>query len=395
MTGLTSLTALTISAAVAFGLVLSLLGSIKIALAKRLGIDEARVGGLLSALNLALIPMMLLSGLLIDSWGAREVVLVGSVLTALALFSLALRNTYSWALLSVLLVGLGGACLCTGGMVLMPDAFFPREVGELPNREAAALLLGTVFFGLGCLITPTLADLLLRTVRFRWALGVLALVCLVPAALAVAADVPVPAAGRAHGDLLGVVLHPLVWLAGLVFFLYGPVEFCVGTWATTFLTDQGFRPSRAAWLLSGFWLTFFAARLALAYLEAQDVLPKHNEPWVIALMALLAAVALGNLAGAASQGNAAVGLLVLGAFLGTIFPTLIGVVFQAPALADHRGTAFGLVFAIGSVGSLVTAPLVGASARRSSVQQSFRILMLLALMLAAAGLVLGLARPQL
>jgi MFS family permease len=394
MTGLTSLTALTISAAVAFGLVVTFLGSIKTSLAKRLGIDEARAGGLLSALNLALIPMMLLAGLLIDNWGAREVVLVGSVLTALALFSLALRNTYAWALLSVLLVGLGGACLGAGSMVLMPEAFFPREVGELPNREAAALLLGNVFFGLGCLITPTLADLLLRTVRFRWTLGVLALVCLVPAALAVAASVPAAPAGRTHGDLGAVLLHPLVWLAGVVFFLYGPVEFSTGTWATGFLTGQGFRPSRAAWLLSGFWVTFFGARLALAYLEAQDVLPKHNEPWMIALLALLAAVALGNLAGTAARGNAAVGLLVLGACLGPIFPTLLAAVFQAPDLADHRGTAYGLVFALGSVGSLVTAPLVSASARRTSPQHAFRILMLLALLLTAAALVLGLARPQ-
>jgi fucose permease len=393
MAGFTSLTALTIAAAVAFGVVLTLLGSIKLALAKRLGIGEAQVGGLLSALNLALIPMMLLSGFLIDRWGARHVLLAGAILTAVGLFSLTLRPTYSWALLCILVVGLGGACLSTGSMILMPEAFFPRSLGEVPNRESAALNLGNVFFGLGCLITPTLADLLLRTVRFRWTLGLLALLCLLPAALALVADpMPVP---RPAGDLGTVLVHPLVWLAGLVFFLYGPVEFAIGTWATTYLTNQGYRETRAAWLLSGFWLCFFAARLVLAYLEANDVLPRQNEPWVILFMALLAAVALGNLAGAASKGNAGLGLLVLGAFLGPIFPTLIGIVFQVPALRDHQGTAYGLVFAIGSVGSLIMAPIVGASARRTTVQHSFRILMLLALMLAASALVLGLARTQL
>jgi fucose permease len=392
MAGFTFLTALTIAAAVAFGLVLTLLGSIKLALAKRLGLGEAQVGGLLSALNLALIPMMLLSGFLIDSWGPRQVILMGSVLTAVGLFSLTFRPTYSWALLCILVVGLGGACLSTGSMVLMPEAFFPRAVGDVPNRESAALNLGNVFFGLGCLITPTLADLLLRTVRFRWTLGLLALVCLVPAILAVvAAQAPTP---KPAGDLGTALVHPIVLLAGLVFFLYGPVEFAVGTWATTYLTNQGFRETRAAWLLSGFWLSFFAARLVLAYLEANDVLPRHNEPWVILFMALLSAVALGHLAGAASKGNAGLGLLVLGAFLGPIFPTLIGIVFQVPALRDHQGSAYGLVFALGSVGSLIMAPIIGASARRTTVQHSFRILMLLALMLAAAALVLGLARPQ-
>ena len=393
MAGFTSLTALTIAAAVAFGLVLTLLGSIKLALAKRLGLGEAQVGGLLSALNLALIPMMLLSGFVIDGWGPRHVILMGSVLTAFGLFSFTFRPTYRWALVCILVVGMGGACLSTGSMVLMPQAFFPRELSEVANRESAALNLGNVFFGLGCLLTPALADLLLRTVRFRWALGLLALLCLVPAVLAV--FVPPLPVQRPAGDLGTVLVHPLVWLAGLVFFLYGPVEFAVGTWATTYLTNQGFRETRAAWLLSGFWVSFFTARLGLAYLEANNVLPRHNEPWVILLMALLSAVALGHLAGAATRFSAGLSLLVLGAFMGPIFPTLIGVVFQVPALRDHQGTAYGLVFAIGSVGSLIMAPIVGASARRTSVQHSFRILMLLALMLAGAALVLGLARTQL
>jgi fucose permease len=390
MAGFTSLTALTIAAAVAFGLVLTLLGSIKLALAKRLAMSEAQVGGLLSALNLALIPMMLLSGFVIDGWGPRHVLLVGSVLTAVGLFSLTLRPTYTWALLCILVVGLGGACLSTGSMVLMPEAFFPGAPGEVanPSRASAALNLGNVFFGLGCLITPALADLLLRTVRFRWTLGLLALLCLVPAGLALVAG-PMPAL-RPAGDLGTVLGNHLVWLAGLVFFLYGPVEFAMGTWATTYLTNQGFRETRAAWLLSGFWLCFFAARLVLAYVEANDLLPLHNEAWVILLMALLSAVALGHLAGTATRPSAAVGLLVLGAFLGPIFPTLIGILFQDETLRDHRGTAYGLVFAVGSVGSLIMAPIIGASARRTSVQYSFRILMLLGLMLAAAALVLGL-----
>jgi MFS family permease len=395
MTGLTSLAALTIAAAVAFGLVVTLFGSLKTPLAKRLGVDEARAGGLVSALNLALMPLMLLTGLLLDAWGAREVVLVGSVLTALALFSLTLRNTPSWALLSVLLVALGGACLSTGSMVLMPEAFFPAAVGDVPNREAAALNLGTVFFGLGCLIGPTLTDLLLRTVRFRWALGLLALLCLVPAALAIGASVPLATPERPAADLGAVLAHPLVWLAGLVFFLYGPVEYTVGTWATAFLTDQGIRLPRAAWLLSMFWVTFFAARLGMAYLEYQDVLPRHNEPWMIVLLALLAAVALGHLVGVASKGWAGLGLLLLGAVLGPIFPTLLGFIFGVPGLAGHRGTAYGMVFALGSVGSLVLAPAFAASARRTTVQHSFLILLLLALLLAAAALVLGLVGTQL
>jgi fucose permease len=386
MGGFTTLTAVTIAGAFAFGMVLSLLGSIKLSFAKRLQIDEARVGGLLSALNLALIPMMLLGGLLIDRWDARHVLMLGSLITALALFSLTLSQSYRWALLSILLVGAGGACLSTASVVLMPAAFFP-------DQEAASLNLGNVFFGLGALITPALVDLLLNTVRFRWTLGLLALITLAPAVLALFTAGQPLAGPRETGELAVVLRDPLLWLAGLVFFLYGPIEFAIGTWATTYLTDHRYRPSRAAWLLSGFWLTFFAARLGMAFLEADGVLPRLSEAWVILFLALLSAVALGNLAGASKQGNAGAGLLVLGAFLGPIFPTLIGAVFEA--FPHNRGTAYGVVFAIGSLGSLLMAPLIGRRARGTSVQQSLRILMLLALLLMFAALVFGLVRSQL
>ena len=59
---MTALQATTISAAFVFGMILALLGSLKLALAKRLNLGEGRVGGLLSALNAAVIPLMLLAG---------------------------------------------------------------------------------------------------------------------------------------------------------------------------------------------------------------------------------------------------------------------------------------------------------------------------------------------
>src|SRR3954462_15685079 len=105
MAGFGIMTFVCITGAFAFGMVLALLGSIKLPLAKRLAMDETRVGGLLSALNLALIPMMLLSGLLIDAWGVGRVIILGSLLTAAAIATLAVVRTYSLTLLAILFVG--------------------------------------------------------------------------------------------------------------------------------------------------------------------------------------------------------------------------------------------------------------------------------------------------
>jgi fucose permease len=367
-------------------MVLALLGSIKLALAKRLVLSEDRVGGLLSALNLALIPMMLLSGILIDELGVRRVFVVGSLVTSVAIFALALSDTYLRALGAVLLAGAGAACLSTASTVIMPLAFFP-------DQAAASQNMGNVFFGLGALVTPALAEWLLRRLDFRRAVGILAVLCLAPALIAAFTALEIP---RQHGELWPVLSHPFLWLAGLVFFLYGPLEGSLGTWATTFLTDLGFRERRAAWLLSGFWLTFLAARLLTALLQEHQFLHSGaSEPWLLVGLALAAAVCLGNMAGARTGFSAALGLLLVGAFFGPVFPTLVGILLDYPEFKQKPGTAFGAMFAIGATGSLILPPLIGVYARRTNVQHAIRIPMVLALVLALASLLLGLARPLL
>ena len=52
----------------------------------------------------------------------------------------------------------------------------------------------------------------------------------------------------------------------------------------------------------------------------------------------------------------------------------------------------GLVFAVGSLGSLVLAPVMGLVARRRNVQNSLRIPMLLAIVMTMAALVFTLVR---
>ncbi len=64
-------TVMTVSGAFVVGLVLALLGSIKLNLTKHLQLGQRGVAGLFAVLNLALIPSMLASGVLIDRFGVR------------------------------------------------------------------------------------------------------------------------------------------------------------------------------------------------------------------------------------------------------------------------------------------------------------------------------------
>jgi fucose permease len=399
MGGLQAVTIVTISGALVFGMVLTLLGSIKLALAARLQMTEDKVGGLLSALNLALIPATLLSGILFDVWSARGVLIIGSLLSALSLGALATltrKKSYLLVLAAILGAGAGAAFLSTGCIVLMPQAFFND-----PEKTAASLNLGNVFFGVGALITPTLAWLLIDRFGFRRTILALTMLCLIPAVAALVSTFT-PANQQAAFeekhlakiDLTALPLDWRLWVAGAVFFLYVPVEFAISTWCTSYLVEQGYKPHRAELFLSLFWVVFLASRLGVAMLGNVGVLPDWSNAGVVTVLGFLAAAILGNLAGAPAdrEGRGIGGTLLLAAVLGPIFPTLVGIVFRLFPDEKQHGTAYGAVFAIGSTGSLLLAPLIGAMARwQRSVRPAWRLLAFLCLGVGFAAFTLGLA----
>src|SRR5262249_18181485 len=147
-------TVVTVAAAVVFGMVLALLGSLKLAMAKRLGLGEGDVSGLFVALNLALIPVVILAGMATDLGGVAWTLVLGSMATSIGLFSLGWRPTYGGVLGALLMAGLGSAGVSTASMVLMPKAFFG------PRLITASVSLGMVFIALGALMTPPLMALL-------------------------------------------------------------------------------------------------------------------------------------------------------------------------------------------------------------------------------------------
>jgi fucose permease len=378
-----ALVPVTVAAACVFGMLVALLGGIKLPLARQLGLDETGVGGLVALFGLALIPLVLVSGFLIGPLGLQVILAAGSVLAALGLALLSLSTRYAHAVVSVLFVAAGAACVNTAGTVLMPQAFFE-------GRPAASLNLGYVFFGLGALMTPALADLLGRLLGCRRMLGVLAAVCLAPAAITLIQG-GVAAAPTASAGSLGVVIaNPVLWLAAAVFFLYSPIEGALGSWATSFLTELGYHERRAALWLSGFWVAFLASRLLAAWLQQKRFLPTGSDGWTILVLALAAAVALGNLVGTNKGITGRRVLLVAGAALGPLFPTLIGFLFEHVDPSAY-GVAYGVLYALGATGNVVLPPLVGSYAKRATTRRALRLPTGVALVLVAAALALAVA----
>jgi hypothetical protein len=376
--------ALAVVASVTFGMVLALLGHLKLALSRRPEQVTGRIDLLLTLLNLALIPMMLAAGLLVDFWGIRPTLITGSVLLALAFLALSGAPAYVRAVLAVIAAAFGAAAVGTASLLLMPAGLFGS------HEATASLQLGLVLVALGALLMPPLIDVLVRAAGFPRTMALVALVVLAPAFAAALPDAAPPPAAVPVANLAALVQHPGVWLAGLVFFCYAPLEAFVSVWTTTYLASVGQSDRQVRWL-TGFWAAFLLSRLLVALVEHAGYLGDSWSGWFLVGAAWMSAVVIGNLAGATRHNSAAWGLILLGCFLGPLFPLLAGLLFRQSRDVELPGTAFGVLYACGSLGSLALAPLVGLSARAATIQTALRIPLFIACLLSAAALVFVLA----
>lgn len=379
------LTTMQVAALAVAGMCHALLGSVKVPLAKKLAIDEARVGGLVSVFGFTLIPMVLAAGFLVDALGKQAVLGGGFVLLIISLVLLARLKSYPLALVAVLLLGTGWSALVNVLNVTSPPAFLPPE--EIKTRMSYAMNMGDFVFGMGAFLTPILVAVLIRKLHLSITLLVLATFAVVPLLLGLGVDWSSPQLVTEGSETvaggLGILLSdPIVWLCCLAFFCHVPIEAAVAAWATTLMTDRGVKEGAASTLLSVFWLTFMGSRLAAALL-----LPKGADTILVIGMAGLCIVfTLGIVLSRSAWVTS--GLVVLaGCILGPIFPTLIAILLSHLPTSLH-GRAVGIFFCIGGIGWTAIPILIGAYAKRTSVQQAFLIANVSAILLTALAVVL-------
>jgi fucose permease len=368
----------------ACGMGVALLGSVKVALARRLAMDEVKVGGLVSMFGFVMIPVMLVMGFLTDLLDKQVVVVAGSVLIAASLVTLACARRYWAALLAVLLLSAGWSGLVNVLNVLMEAAF-----GRGPTF---AMNFGNFFFGLGAFLTPLAIAFLLRRAGFVPAVLLLAAAALLPGVLACTVDFAAltgapgkVVAGPSIEVLLGdpimwltgpsieVLLgDPIMWLTAVALLFYAPMEATMAAWTTTYLGEKKVSETVAATVLSGFWLAFMVSRLVTALIVAQYPLTASGTNWLIVGLSLCCVVVWAGTVVARTQRLACLMPILAGLAFGPTFPTIIGVltghVDQAVA-----GRAVGLFFMVGGIGWSVIPILIGAYARRTSLSKAFLI----------------------
>jgi fucose permease len=378
------LTLMQIAALFVGGMCHALLGSIKVPLARKLKIDEARVGGLIGIFGFTIIPTVLAAGFLVDALGTSAVLCGGFLLLILSMILLSLSRWYPLTLAAVLLLGVGWSALVNVLNVTSPPAFLPLE--DTQKYTSYAMNLGDFIFGVGAFAMPILIAALVPRLRLEGTLLVPAVLTAVPLVLALAVDWQrlvewqqrlSPTTQTVSGGLGNLLSDPVVLLCCAAFFCHVPIEASVAAWATTLMTDRGVGEGRAATLLSVFWLTFTGSRLVTAL-----TLPVGADTLLIASLAVLCVAVTLGIAFSRSANLTCVLVVISGLVLGPIFPTLIATLFShvAPSL---QGRAVGVFFCIGGIGWTFVPMAIGAYARKTSVQRAFLIATACAVLLTA------------
>ena len=378
------LTLMQIAALATAGMCFALLGSIKLPLARKLEIDEGKVGALVSVFGFTLIPMVVAAGFLVDLLGKQAVLGGGFALVILSLFVLAHARRYAAALLAVLVLGTGWSALVNVLNVTSPPAFVPPD--GLPQRMAYAMNMGDFIFGMGTFVTPLIIVYCAQRFGLIRTLYGFAAVSVIPLLLGLGVDweaLNVAATESVAGGLAKLLSDPIVWICSIAFFFHVPTEASVAMWATTLMADKKVSEAKASALLSAFWLTFMGSRLVTAL-----TLPVGADTTLVVVMACCS-IAI-TLAIVFCRGATLMCILIIaaGAVVGPIFPTLIAILLGHVEPSLH-GRAVGIFFCIGGIGWTAIPIMIGMYAKRTTVQRSFLIASGSAVLLCALSIVLA------
>src|ERR1700678_4529353 len=339
----------TIVAIFVYGMLSAMLGTILPDLSDRFRLSPRQNGTIAFAQALGLIIASLGVGPLLDNEGNKLGLMIGLALIATALFALPRSSGFRSILFFLFLLGVGGGIVVTGANALVSD------VGEA--HRATALNMVNLFFGLGGLATPFIAA---NVFGRNWVRLCYTIAALTVVSLAIEASTKMPEPTRTGGFVLAdaapVLARPLLFLLGLLLFLYVSCEVGVWNWLPRHLIAQGIPESRALNILSlGFALGLLVGRVGVSPILI-------HVPAVIVTLASSIAMAVTTflMLRTSKPTAAAVLVFIAGLAMAPVFPTTLAMVGNA--FPRMSGTAIGFVITCGWAGLAVSSRIIGAIA---------------------------------
>lgn len=344
-----------------------ILGSVSVELMGHLGINEGKFGSLVMSLFLTSCIVQIFIGPLVDKFGYKPIAIIGFAITAVSMFLLAFALNYGITMLACILLGVGAMCLNTVGNTLIPVLLFE---GKDPARASN---FGNIFFGLGFVLTPLFITLFLNTMSYSAALSIFGALIVIFLIFSLIANYPQVSSGFKFSMVFKLLKKSSVLIAALALFFYLSLETTMATWTKPLMTELfggGVNAaSNAGLILSLFGVAMIIGRLISSRIKSLTAIGGK----VIIIMSLVSLVSIILVILTKNPILAVFGVFVTGLAFGPIFPNIVGITF-AKFDKSLYGSIFGIIFAIGLLGSTLVPKFIGnLSAGDASVQESLLI----------------------
>ena len=346
-----------------FGMITNVLGVIIPAVITQYNMSRFEGGLLAFAFFVAYGVCSIPTGLLMDRFGPKPLVMLGVALMGVGSLVVSWAGTYPLILAMIFAVGVGVTVLQTAGNPLIQHL-------DKPENYHRNLTLTIGFCGIGAFVGPILKDYIVRTGREWQALYVpFAGLCLVLLLLVAVSRFPAlstQSSGRFQfGQLAKLLRKPIVLAYVLGIFFYVGAEVGTASWIVTFFKEiHGLDVAKLppitvlgitltalpALVVSLFWLAQGIGRLA-----SGAVLNKLGSRRMLRAYALLALgfVLLANFGG---KNLTAVAFVACGFFTSVLFTLVFsGIINTFP---ENPGTLSGLM-CTAIVGGALLPPLAG------------------------------------
>jgi fucose permease len=346
------------------GIVLPMLGAVLPHVMRTFSISESQAGLLLGIGSLGFMGAPLVAGAIVDRYGIRPALAMGLAVEMLALTGFGLAPVFAAALALGFLVRFGAGFVETSVNVI-PTV--------LPSRSSAEMMnLIHLFFGVGALIAPIMAGVIVRATS-NWRFAYMAAALITAGLLAWVSVSRLPKRQTTddeeppRGGLLTLLRSPVVLLGGLTLFLYVGAEVGTSGWIVYYLqVGRGFSTLRATSALTIMWFAIMAGR----YLNS--LLARH-----VAIPILVLGAGAGGLASGillpfvATPLPAYAVLFVYGVTISGVFPNVVADVNgRDPARA---GAVTGILAICAAAGAMVMQPLIGLAAETLGIRVGIAI----------------------
>lgn len=329
-----------------------------------------------------------LAGMLADRFGVRRVVFAVAPLYAACLVMVGLvphdATTFSILFALLFFVGAGTA----------PPPFVQAISGWFDRRRGIALSIVFAGASLGIALLPPFAAALIGAWGWRaayTALGMIALVAMIPSALLLLKDAPqnnrTSISGNIEGCSIGEALR-----SGRFWVMFASFAVVTAALAGTainlpvILSGRGMAPQQAAFIMTVVGAANFFGRIAMGLM-----LDRWFSPRITAVTWLAPIAALLLLMGSDSVTAMIVAAALLGFGLGCESDAMAYIASRAFGLR-HVGAIYGLVFMSFGIGAAAGPALFGVALQRG-VDLSFAFAILIAAIAVAAALLASL-RPK-